>query len=375
MPLLLTQKYQPNKIAELVGQLEAQKKIKDFIINFKRQRKKALLFYGPPGIGKTAIVYAAANELNLEVVELNASDFRDKQTIQKVFAPASMQQSLFAKGKIILVDEIEGISGYYDKGGILEISNIIQTTSHPLILICEDPHDRKFQTIRKYCELLEFKSLKPSEIENHLNYISTKENKKLESQTQRKIAFNSQGDLRAALIDLQIALESQNKKIDFQTRDLTESVFHALQIIFKTFSEEEANKIVRNLPIDLDELSLWMYENLDKEYNNEDLAKALASLSKADIFYQRIKNWQYWDFLPYIHYFLVESIQSSKTSPNPHFTKFSPPSILLKFWLLNQKNQKLQTQAQEIKQRMHYDSTKNIKEYLKLQEKIKARGF
>ncbi|UCD02569.1 MAG: AAA family ATPase, partial [Promethearchaeota archaeon] len=38
--------------------------------------KSAVLLEGPPGIGKTSIVYALANDLNMEVVETNASDTR-----------------------------------------------------------------------------------------------------------------------------------------------------------------------------------------------------------------------------------------------------------------------------------------------------------
>ncbi|MBY9010573.1 MAG: AAA family ATPase, partial [Candidatus Lokiarchaeota archaeon] len=44
--------------------------------------KAAVLLEGPPGIGKTTIAYAMANDLNMEVIETNASDTRTKGAIE-----------------------------------------------------------------------------------------------------------------------------------------------------------------------------------------------------------------------------------------------------------------------------------------------------
>ena len=88
--------------------------IKNYVLG---KNKKPLLVHGPPGTGKTASVYAIANELGYEVVEANASDFRDKNSINSVVGSALNQVSLFKKGKIILIDELEGFSGNADRGG------------------------------------------------------------------------------------------------------------------------------------------------------------------------------------------------------------------------------------------------------------------
>src|SRR3989344_2606521 len=114
----LIQKYLPKKPSDLKGQQEALKQLETFIDQFKRQKKKAALIYGTSGTGKTSAVYCLASERNVEVIEVNASEFRNKEGIDRIVGGALGQQSLFSKGKIILIDEVDGISGTKDRGGL-----------------------------------------------------------------------------------------------------------------------------------------------------------------------------------------------------------------------------------------------------------------
>ena len=66
-----TIKYAPQNTKEICSQNKAIETLKEFIINYKNQAKKAALLYGPTGTGKTSSVYAIANELNSEIIEVN----------------------------------------------------------------------------------------------------------------------------------------------------------------------------------------------------------------------------------------------------------------------------------------------------------------
>src|SRR3989338_8996697 len=118
----LIHKYIPKTTKEIFGQDDVIDKLKNFIINFSREKKNSVLIYGPSGTGKTCSVYAIANELGHEVVEVNASDMRNAEQINQKVGNAINQQSLFANGKIILVDEVDGLSGHEDRGGVQAIT-------------------------------------------------------------------------------------------------------------------------------------------------------------------------------------------------------------------------------------------------------------
>jgi len=110
-----TIKYQPKKTNEIIGQDTAIRKLKDFVVNFKKQRKNAALIYGPSGVGKTISVHALANDLDLEILEVNASDVRNADQINSMIGSAVGQMSLFSNSKIILVDEVDRSSGMKDR--------------------------------------------------------------------------------------------------------------------------------------------------------------------------------------------------------------------------------------------------------------------
>src|SRR3989344_4330822 len=135
-------KYYPKSLNEVSGQNEAVDAAKKFISNYK-PGGKALLLFGPPGVGKTCLVYALANELNLELMEVNASDVRTKESLNSIVGSSSLQASLFGRSKLILIDELDGLSGG-DRGGVQELARLIESSKFPIIITANDPYDYKF---------------------------------------------------------------------------------------------------------------------------------------------------------------------------------------------------------------------------------------
>jgi len=135
-------KHRPKKIEDVIDQDEAKKLFIPWLRAWIRGRtpdKKAALLYGPAGVGKTSLVEAAAREYNLTLVEMNASDFRRREDIERVAKIAATQSGLFARRKIILLDEVDGISGTADRGGLDAILGLLSVTRHPIVMTANDP--------------------------------------------------------------------------------------------------------------------------------------------------------------------------------------------------------------------------------------------
>ena len=310
--LIWSEKYRPRNLNE-VENIDEKEKVFDFVKNYEKHKKnyKACLIYGPPGTGKTALAYAISNQLGYEIIEMNASDFRDKASIKKIVGEAIKQKSLFEKNKVIVIDELEGISGKEDRGGLAELSALIEKSSYPIILIANDIYDQRFYELRKKCLVIETKKLKFHDVLRILKRIAKKESLQIPDEALKMIAKQSQGDARAAINDLQaiaegrkkILLAEVNEYLDLATREREQKIFDALRLLFN--SKILHLNIFENVEMELDEIIRWVDENIPKEYKErEHLYRAYRMLSKADLFLTRITTWQYWRFSVYANIFL-----------------------------------------------------------------------
>jgi len=359
--LPLIEKYRVKKFSEIRGQDIV---IQELINFYKRfPMKKALILNGTVGTGKTSMAIALANEFNLELFELNASDLRNRLKLEEVLRPSIEQQSLFKKGKLILMDEADGITGT-DRGGLPELIALIDKTSHPIIITANDIWDRKFSLLRKKCNLVSVKELTDKVILNIIKEISKKENKELRPETLTLISTLAKGDVRAALNDLQTAISlGENHFLEeLSEREKEGSIFDALKNIFQNPTEEKTIRAYDSLKLELDEILLWVEENIPSEYKGEALAKAYDSLSKADVFRGRIYRQQYWRFLVYQNFFLSVGISAATKLKYKKFTKYKKPSRILKIWLANQKNAKKKSIIAKYSQRCHLSKRKANKE-------------
>jgi replication factor C large subunit len=361
-----TQQHSPKKVKDVVGQEAALASLKQFVLNFKREKKKAAIIYGPTGCGKTSAMYSIANELGLEIVELNASDFRNAEGISSVVGNASKQMSLFFKGKIILVDEIDGVSGTDDRGGIPELARLTEGTAFPIIMTANDPFDKKFSELRKISSMIEFSPLQSTHVATILQRVAELEKINAEEDAVKSLARRCGGDARAAVNDLQM-LSSGGKftKEDLESlsdRERKESITTALTKIFKTTDPVLAKHSFDTVSEDLNECLLWVDENLPKEYDRPaDLARAYDFVSKADIMSRRIMRWQHWRFLTYINDYLSAGVAVAKDEKYRKIVDYEQTGRLLKIYIANRKYQKRLAICEKIADATHTSKKEAVK--------------
>ena len=363
----LINKYIPKTAREIIGQDDNVARLRSFIINFNTEKKNSALIYGPSGTGKTISVYAIAAELGLEIVEVNASDFRNAEQIQQKVGNAIKQQSLFAKGKVILVDEIDGLSGHEDRGGVQAIVKLLEDSAFPIILTATNPFDNKFSSLRSKSNMIEFKALDYLAIFNILKRICDNEKIKYEEGVLKALSRRAGGDARAAINDLQTLTQDRKELTkesleELAERNKTDNIMAALNKIFKTTDLKIAISAFDNVEEDLDEQLLWIDENLPKEYTKpQDLAKAYEMLSKADVFSRRIKRWQHYRFLVYINALISAGIAAAKKEKYKQLVAYKPTGRILKLWWAKQKAAKKKAIAEKIASKTHSSKKEILK--------------
>ncbi len=351
---MLLNKYKPKKLNEIIGQDNAISRLRKAV-----NEKKAVLVHGIPGIGKSSSIYTLANELNYEIIEINASNFRNKDQINETVGSSSRQQSLFSKGKIILIDEIDGLNKD-DRGAIQEIISIIKDSSHPIIIIGNDVSDSKFKDLRKNCELILFEKLNYLDVLKILKNILIKENMQVDEESLKKIAINSKGDARSAINDLELLMISND---EISLRDKKETILNALKNIFKTKNQEEIQKSIEMLDENLDEVFLWLEENIPYEYKNEELKYAYDHLSMADVFRGRIRRWQYWRFLVYESSLMNLGVAFAKDKIDSKSIIYKRNSRILKIWINNRRNDIKKELSEKLPHELHMSKKKFVKEF------------
>ncbi|MBL7160599.1 MAG: replication factor C large subunit [Candidatus Aenigmarchaeota archaeon] len=352
---LWTEKYRPLSLEGVTGNKKAKDEALEFVRNFRPG--KGLLLHGPPGIGKSLVPTAIAKELGYVLVELDASDKRGKDAIES-YLPATKTQTLFAKGKIIVVDEVDGLAGG-DRGGGQAIAKLVKGSLFPVFLIANDPWIPKLRVIRTCSKLVKFNKIPSPSIEKFLRDICEKEGVEVEGNVLKSLARFSEGDLRTALTDLQLA--SLGKRMvgekDLEAigyRERATSIHNLLPAIFRAGRVAASRKLIFDGDKDPDEIFWWVESNVHREFSGERLARALGFLAKANLFRGLVMKQQNWAFKGY----MVDLIAGISAIGNTNFryVPYKPPDRLIQLGRSRQRRALMKGMCERLGKGMHCSS-------------------
>jgi len=315
-----TVKHKPKSLAEVIGNPEAIEKFVDWIKSWQKgvPKKRAAFLYGPPGIGKTVTVEASAHDFGMEFVEKNASDYRTEDAINRFAGLGSQYRSLFGASRMVLLDELDGLTGTSDRGGVKAITDVVKMAQCPVVLTANSAYDPRFTNLRVYCLLIEFKKPAIGEVAKRLKHICEQEGIQADENALKLIAQRSGGDVRSAINDLQ-ALGQGKKKLAYEDvswlgyRDRQENIFNVLRMIIYGKTCAGAKVAANMVDVDTDMLFEWIYENVPAHLTDpHDLANAMNALAIADVYRGRIRATQDWGFMRYVIDYMTAGVAMAR---------------------------------------------------------------
>lgn len=342
-----TEKYRPKTLAEVLGNDDAVRRMRRWAETWSRgvPRVKALVLRGEPGTGKTSSALALARDFGWDVVEMNASDHRNADSINRVAGHGAVSQTFTLDGefrstvqgrrKLIVLDEADNLFGREDFGGAKAIVETIRESSQPVILIVNDYYEltRKASALKSLSDSVIFKRLDKLVVVAVLARIARAEGVSVEQGPLESIASNAGGDLRAAVNDMQMLVEGRTQVVSEDTSVLAERnqvmvLTDSLRAMFGATTVKDAEAATKELDKIPDELEKWIEESIPREMTDtSDLAGAFDALSRADIYLGRTRRFQYYGFWSYARTLMTGGVALSRRyGRRPHVADYGFPS-------------------------------------------------
>ncbi|XP_063778792.1 replication factor C subunit 1 isoform X3 [Pseudophryne corroboree] len=290
---------------------------------------KAALLSGPPGIGKTTTAVLVCKELDYSYVELNASDTRSKNSMKGVVAEslnntsiqgfyAGTSKSVSAK-HVLIMDEVDGMAGNEDRGGVQELITLIKQSKIPIICMCNDRNHPKIRSLANYCFDLRFQRPRVEQIKGAMMSVAYKEGLKIPPPAMNEIILGANQDIRQVLHNLSMWCAS-NKALTYDEakssannakKDIKIGPFDVVRKVFSSGEETAHMTLIDKSDLFFHDYSLaplFVQENYvhvkpaaaggNMKKHLLLLSKTADSIADGDLVDRAIRSKQTWSLLP-----------------------------------------------------------------------------
>ena len=331
-----TEKYRPSTLSAVRGNDKARDAFREWAETWDDHRE-AVVLHGSPGVGKTSTAHALAADMGWETVELNASDQRTADVIERFAGRAAKNATLDGAStggsdrQLIVLDEADNIHGTYDRGGASALTSLVKEASQPIVFIANEYYEMS-RGLRNACRDIEFRDVSARSIVPVLRDICRREDIEFEEEALRRIAEANSGDLRGAVKDLQATADGRNRiaveDVVTSDRDRTVGVFDFLDAVLKQESAREALQTAYATDETPDDLTKWVEDNVPKVYEGAELARAYEFLANADRWLGRVRATQEYGYWRYVTDNVAAGVAAARDDTKGGWTRFGRPQ----FW-------------------------------------------
>ena len=215
----------PQSLDDMVGQSHLLSKGTVFRKSVDSGKVNNMIFYGPPGVGKTTVANIIAKNSNLTLHKLNgtsASIDDIKNVIKEV------DSLLNTKGILLYLDEIQ----YLNKKQQQSLLEFVESGDITLIAsTTENPYFYIYPALLSRCTVFEFKSLQVDDVKEGLIKAGKHLGLTYEDEALNKLALASNGDMRKALNNLDF-IYSALRKSKVVTLALVDQLIDKANIVY-----------------------------------------------------------------------------------------------------------------------------------------------
>lgn len=348
--LLWVDKYKPTKLTDIIGQKGEKSNMNKLIGWLKMWYKnrtsgdanrkvfkgkfgsaddgssyKAALLSGPPGVGKTTTAVLVCKSLGFDYVELNASSTRSKKSMQQEVSGSLSNTTLSgvahktSSKHVLIMDEVDGMAGNEDRGGVPELILLIKSTKIPIICICNDRTHPKMRSLVNYCFDLRFHKPRIEQVKAAMMSIAYKEGLKIAPPSLDQIIHAANFDIRQIIHNISM-LSADDKCVSFEQakeaagnakKDLKVAPFEVCRKVFAG-GHERANMTLNDKSDlffhDYSIAPLFVHENYvlavpyaarsNKFKHMELISQTADSIADGDLVDKLIRKEGNWNLLP-----------------------------------------------------------------------------
>ena len=307
--------YRPRTIEQMFGNEDARLNVIKWLSKWI-DGTRPLLLVGPSGVGKTTLVKILALKFDYELVEMNASDTRTKGDLERLILPLFNNKSVSGRKMLLFLDEVDGISGREDLGGLEYLVKIMKEPTIPVIMAANTQDNMKIKQLSKVSKTIKFSPVPPRILAMFLDYVLRSHDKMLGMEEKQSVIARSNGDIRALLNNAQAkvagydAVGNDAVEIDIATAingyfssDSSLEAMNFLSHANATYSDprfgmsaDERRK---------DKLNAFFSSIVSSRLRYDSIAPLLDVLSKVDLVVGRTGKNRRWSLLRYIDYMIA----------------------------------------------------------------------